>query len=61
MFVVSVVIPVAPYMVQDGAAHGIVVDSLVVRSCSVAKVQAVHVYAQVAESSVNGRFVVHKH
>lgn len=46
-------------MVQEVAAHGIVVDSLVVRSCSVAKEQAVHAYAQVAESLVNGRLVVH--
>lgn len=59
MFVVLVVIPVARNMVQDVAAHGIVVDSLVVRSCSVAKEQAVHAYAQVAESLVNGRLVVH--
>lgn len=61
MFVVSVVILVAHNMVRDVAAQGIVVDCLGVRSCSVAKVQAVHAYAQVAESSVNGRFGAHKH
>lgn len=58
MFVVSVVIPVARNTTRDVAAQGIVVGCLVVRSYSVAKVQAVHSYAQVTESLVNGMFGV---
>lgn len=61
MFVVSVVNLAARNIVRSVAVQEIVVDCLVVRSSSTAKVQAVHAYAQVAESLVNGRYGVHKH
>lgn len=56
-----VVIPVARNMILNVFAQWIVVNCLVVRSCSVAEIQTVHAYAQVAESLVNGRFGVYKH